>query len=816
MNVRRVLRVGGIVSALALLTSSCALTRGLAKEKPQIPPLPQTSLMFDDKGNFITSLHAGENRTLVPIANVPHIVRNAVIAIEDKGFYSHHGVDLKAIIRAAYENAKSGKIVQGGSTITEQLIKNTITGDDRTLNRKVREAVLAYQLENEWSKDRILQEYLNTVYFGEGAYGVEAAAQTYFDRPAKRLTLAQGALLAGLISSPASWDPVFHPKAARERRDQVLAIMLKLNMITRAAYEKASSRKVTLKLSNDRNQYAAAYFVDYVKRWFLGNPRFGATRQARYDRLFSGGLRIHTTVDLRLQKYAEDAINSILTYKNDPYGAMTVVDPRSGAIKAMVGGRNFFRGKFSHVNLATGDGGTGRQAGSAFKPFTLVTALQEGIPPQRTYPAPPSLEIPLPPGSVPPVWSVGNYDPTSGGGTLTIEQATIFSVNTVYAQIIMDAGPDNVVRTAKAMGITSKLRAVPSAVLGTNEVNTLEMASAFGTLATVGGHTPPIAVSKITDAAGQVIFQARPRLEQVVNPGVAWTVDQILQKVIQQGTGVAANIGRPAGGKTGTAQQWRDAWFVGFIPQLVAAVWVGFPQGQISMVSPTVRIYHVLGGTWPAQIWHAFMVNATRNLPVQDFAKPDVNFVSVRVDVTRNCLPNQWTLPKDIETVQFIAGTEPKKVCKEPTGPQLVTVPSVVGLSKSGATSTLQSYGFKVGVKEKNAPSAAPGTVLSQSPSAGTSAYQGSTVTITVASGRSPPPSTATVPNVVGKSRGDASSRLRSAGFSVAVIERWQCHPPDSCGAQPNVVWQQSPGGGSKAKLGSTVTIWVNKSRGTR
>ncbi len=814
MNARRLLRAAAVATVVALFASSCALTKGLVKEKPTIPPLPQTSMVFDDRGHLITTLHKGENRVLISLKQVPTVVKNAVIAIEDKSFYQHHGVDAKAILRAVYQNARSGRIVSGASTITEQLIKNTITGDDRTL--EIREAALAYQLENEWTKDHILDQYLNTVYFGQGAYGIQAAAETFFSKPARKLTLREGATLAGLISSPSRWDPVYHAKAALARRNQVLDSMLKLNMISETAHDKAKGAKLGLNLEDDQGHYAAAYFIDYVKRWFLGNPRFG-TKEERLARLFAGGLRIYTTIDLKLQRYAENAVNSVLAYPTDPYGAMTVIDPRNGAIRAMVGGRDFFKGKYSHVNLATGDGGTGRQAGSSFKPFTLVTAMEEGILPQRTYPAPPHLEIPLPPGSDPPVWDVSNYDPNEGAKQMTIEQATIFSVNTVYAQIIMDAGPENVVRTAKAMGITSKLLAVPSAVLGTNDVNTLEMASAYGTLATMGQRNPPTAVTKITDAAGKVIYQADPKAKQVLNPAVSWTATQILEKVIQQGTGVAANIGRPAAGKTGTAQLWRDAWFVGFVPQLVAAVWVGFPQGQISMAYPTVRITHVLGGTWPAQIWHAFMVNATRDLAVEDFQQPNVDFVSVRVDVGRNCLPNQWTLPKDIQIVQYIPGTQPTETCKEPSGPQRIPVPSVVGMSKETATTTLASYAFKVAVKEKSGTNAQPGTVLSQDPSAGTKLLQGSTVTITVAAGAGgpspPPPGDATVPSVIGLSRDAAINKLRSAGFNVSVVSQWQCHPPSSCNAQSNVVWRQSPSAGSKASPGSTVTIWVNKTQ---
>jgi len=541
---------------------------------------------------------------------------------------------------------------------------------------------------------------------------------------------------------------VFHPQIALARRGDVLGKMRKLGMIDQKTYQAAVTAKLGLDVEEEQ-RYPAAHFVEYVKQWFLANQRFGSTYAERYDRLFSGGLRVYTTIDLALQRDAENAVNHILAYKSDPYGAMTVIDPRTGEIRAMVGGRDFFaKQKFARLNLATG-GATGRQAGSSFKPFALITALERGISPQQRYPAPAHLDIPLP-GYVPPVWSVGNYDGAEAARSMTLEQATINSVNTVFAQLIMQVGAANVVRTAQRMGITSRLHAYPSAVLGTSEVNTLEMASAYGTLATLGKHTPPIAVSRIEDATGRVIYRAAPHLDQVVNPGVAWTTDQILQKVILGGTGTAANIGRPAAGKTGTAQNWTNAWFVGFVPQLTAAVWVGFPQGQVSMASPRVRIPHVLGGTWPAQIWHSFMVNATRGMPVETFPKPTIRYVNVAVDAGRGCRPNLFTLPTEIRVVRYIDGTQPTEICTEPTGPQQVALPSVVGKTDQVGSEILKSYGFQV-VLTGVAPGE-PGTVVAQDPPAGSIALQGTVVTLTVRPAPSPSPSPSPSPAPSGSS----------------------------------------------------------------
>jgi penicillin-binding protein 1A len=317
-------------------------------------------------------------------------------------------------------------------------------------------------------------------------------------------------------------------------------------------------------------------------------------------------------------------------------------------------------------------------------------------------------------------------------------------VNTVYAQVIMQVGPRAVVDTAHRMGITRRLRSVPSAVLGTNEVDTLDMASAFGTLATLGKHTPPTAVTKIIDDRGAVMYEAEPELEQVVSPAVAWTADRILQGVIRSGTGTAAKLDRPAAGKTGTAQEWSDAWFVGFTPQLVAAVWVGFPQARIRMVAPRTRILHVLGGTWPAEIWHAFMARAMQGLPRRGFKRPAFVYVDVRVDAKRWCLPNRWTLPIDIRVVHVLAGTQPNSWCTLPAGPQFVAVPSVVGLSQDVAVKILQSYGFGVQVLMQS-PGGPFNVVVSQDPGPGHKQLQGTMVSVTLAD--RPPPSPSPSPS---------------------------------------------------------------------
>ena len=722
------------------LLSACGVAR---LEDYRTRPLAQTTFVYAADGSVITTLHAREDRVVLGYDQMPESMRDAAVAIEDRRFYWHHGVDLQAIMRAAYQDAGSGQIVEGGSTITQQLVKNLYVGDADTFKRKLDEAILAWQLEDRMSKQQIITEYLNTVYFGEGAYGVEAAAETYFAEHAGDLTVAQAAMLAGLISAPNHFDPYVNPRGAHGRRNVVLRLMARQGFISRGERTRAVREPMRVHHNpvGQTDRYRYPYFVDYFKRWFLANPAFGRTRGDRERLLFTGGLHVVTTIDPNLQASAQTAVRSVLAYPGDPAGALTAIDPRTGYVRAMVGGNDADywadRGT-GRVNLATGAGGTGRQTGSAFKPFALVTALEAGISPDTVYAAPASIDINEGGGRI---WHVTNAE-GNGYGSMSLESATVDSVNTVYAQLIHQLGAAKVVETARRMGLRccesvgeprTPLVPYDSAVLGTNEVNTLEMASAYGTLAAGGQHLAPVPVVSVTDASGTVIWQAHPSPAQVVDPQVAATADDVLQQVVLYGTGSSANIGRPQIGKTGTAEHHANAWFIGAVPQLVAAVWVGFPKGNIPMEPPLTRI-PVLGGTWPAAIWRLFMLRASADMPVRQFPKPAVGYVSVPVDVTQEpyCLPNPFTLPAHIETVQFTNGTQPNTTCTTPTSLQVVTVPSVIGTTQRYAKKTLETAGFHV-VVELAQSTQPPGTVVTQSPSADTDSYQTTTVTITVA-----------------------------------------------------------------------------------
>ena len=742
-----------------LLGSLCSLVVvATACELPSIDqydplPLVQTSFLYAADGSLIAELHATEDRVVLHARDMSPFVRDAAVAIEDRRFYVHTGVDVRAIARAAVVNTRAGEVVEGGSTITQQLVKNLFVGDANTLRRKLDEASLALQLEDRLTKDRILTKYLNTVYLGQGAYGVQSAAQAYFSTEAADLSLGQSALLAGLIAAPNDFDPFVHPESAYGRRNVVLRMMQEQQMIGPAAYRAALREPIVLRRGESNDRYRYPYFVDYFKEWFLSNRAFGTTRQDRYKLLFTGGLQITTTLDPELQDYAETAIRGVLSYPNDPDGAMTVIDPRTGSVRAMVGGddADYWRdADAGRVNLATGAGGLGRQTGSAFKAYALVTALENGITPETVFPAPSSIDIPVEGGAI---WHVTNAE-GDGYGSMSLASATVNSVNTVYAQVIEQLGAAKVVETAERMGMrccprvsepSSPLSPYLSAVLGTNEANTLEMASAYGTLATGGAHVDPVPVLSVIGPQGMTLWEARPALQQVLEPEVASVANDILQDVVTYGTGHSAFIdGRPQIGKTGTAETHTNAWFVGAIPQLTAAVWVGFHEGQIPMEPPRTRTT-VFGGTWPASIWRLFMLHAAADLPVRDFPAPDIGYTSASVDVTQSppCLPNAFTLPQNIDALRFIQGTAPTEVCTSPTAVQDVAVPSVIGLDQGSATIALEDTGFYVDVRVEPS-TQPPGIVIYQSPSAGTQATQTTTITITVSQAAQPPSQTAT------------------------------------------------------------------------
>jgi 1A family penicillin-binding protein len=572
-------------------------------------PLPQTTFVYDRDGHLITTLHAGVNRTEVPLSGISRHLKDAVIALEDKDFYREPGVNFSAIVRAALVNLRNGRVEQGGSTITQQYVKNVYTGGQRTISRKIKEAILAQKLSQAYTKDQILGRYLNSVYFGRGAYGAEAAALTYFGVEASKLSIRQAALLAGLVRAPALYDPFRDPKGAKTRRDLALRAMAQQGYIT--WHQARANLAKPLRVKKGRSTSTpAAYFMDYVRRAL--QSRYG------YSGTFTGGLRVSTTLDRGMQRDAESAIATHLRTPGDPSAALVAVDPRSGEIRALVGGRNFDRVKF---NLATQ---AHRQTGSAFKPFTFVAALEQHIDPHAVMTGPPHLTIPDRRCQDPKKgdWEVSNYADESAG-TMPLLSALAHSVNTIFAQLVVGVGPDNVVNVAHRMGIKSRLSDVCSITLGSQAVTPLEMTSAYATLAAGGVRHAPRAIDEVKGPDGKVIGRPPAKGRRVLKRNVADVATFALQGVIQGGTGTAANIGRPAAGKTGTAQNYQDAWFCGYVPQLAACVWMGYPKTEDRPMQNVEGFAHVFGGSLPAMIWHDFMVKALLGSPPVDFATPD-------------------------------------------------------------------------------------------------------------------------------------------------------------------------------------------------
>jgi penicillin-binding protein 1A len=448
---------------------------------------------------------------------------------------------------------------------------------------------MALRLERRYSKDRILEMYLNQIYFGEGAYGIETAAQEYFGRHVWRLDLSQAATLAGLVASPSRYNPRAEPEASLLRRDWVLGRMATLGYISREEAAEARDQRITV-APREPQESQAAYFVDWLTRDI--RRRHGA------DALYRGGLNIETTLDLDMQHAAERAIAGVLNQPGDPQAALVSIDVKTGGILAMVGGRDFHR---SQVNLATGQGGTGRQAGSAFKPFVLAAALENGITPYDVYPAPGSITIQ---GDGAP-WNVSNFGGSSYG-SLSVRSATVSSVNTVYAQLIEEVGPEAVIDVAHSMGIRSDLPEVLSLTLGTAEVTPLDMASAFATFASGGIYRRPTGVRWITDSRGETVERADAGGRRAIPENVASQVTDILLDVVAGGTGTGAAIpGVAVAGKTGTAQNHADAWFCGYTSEVATCVWIGYARGQVPMTG--VHGIAVTGGSLPADIWRAFM-----------------------------------------------------------------------------------------------------------------------------------------------------------------------------------------------------------------
>jgi penicillin-binding protein 1A len=591
-------------TGVAAFRSSCSLA---AEHKIQ---LGSNSSVLAADGSQLGIVPADRQRDPVALAEMSPWLPKATIAIEDRRFWQHGALDYEAIARAALADLRAGRIVQGGSTIAEQLVRNLYigTGAPMSLEGKLDEACLAVKLAQVWPKEHILRAYLNQIYYGERAYGTEAAAETYFSRAAARLTLPQAALLAGLPQAPTAYDPFRRPAQARARRAEVLSALRTNGDLSQSRYRRALRAPLELHRGRRSSKSAQSNFFRYVTS--LLDRRYGAARAG------TGGLRVATTLSPRLQRAGATAIASHLVTPGDPAAALVAIDPRTGAIKAMT---SLVPGtRQPAFNLAAQ---AHRQAGSAFKTFTLTAALEDGISLDSVWTGPPSITIPdlrcL--GATGP-WQVHNYADESAG-TMPLVQAIAHSVNTIFAQVVVRVGPDRVAAVAHRMGITSRLQPVCSITLGSQAVTPLEMTDAFATLADGGVRHAPFAIRQVRSPDGLLLRRRSGHSRVAVPQDVADQVTYALQHVITEGTGTAADIGRPAAGKTGTGENFQDGWFCGYVPQLAACVWFGYPQGEIPMID-VEGFSGVFGGSLPALIWHDFMTTALARLPVENFTVP--------------------------------------------------------------------------------------------------------------------------------------------------------------------------------------------------
>jgi membrane peptidoglycan carboxypeptidase len=715
----------------------------------QASPLAQQSRILAADGSVIATFYS-ENRIVVPLSKIAPVMQKAQVAIEDYRFYEHGGVDLKGIVRAAVTNASSDE-TQGASTLTQQFVKLTLqenalyAGDAeaaaaavrKSLARKIQEAKYAVALEQKLTKPQILEGYLNIAYYGDGAYGVEAAARHYFSTTAAKLTLPQAATLAGIVQSPTYLDPTTNPKASLARRNVVLKRMLDTRVITQADHDKAVTTKLALKLSKTGNGCDAskyAFFCDYVYRTILNDKAFGGTQDERRQLVKRGGLTVRTTLDPRVQKDAQNAVHKRVPAKNksDVASAISVIEPGTGKVLAMAQskpyGRNAKKGETS-VNLNVDrlyGGGSGFQTGSTFKAVTLAAALEDGRALRSLVDAPsggtPFYKRDFKAGSCtdlrPEVYKPFNAEGHERGN-MTLIDATRHSVNTAFVKLEAEIGICDVADMADRLGIhlasptdvaqpggqpSEKLRPYGSLTLGSETVAPLSMASAYATFAADGMYCAPMPITSVTTRDGTLSKTLKPSCERAMDEGIARGVTVALQSVITSGTGRGASIGRPAGGKTGTTNGSTDVWFAGYTPQMAAAVWVGHQDDVKPLRHFTLagRSYGtVYGATIPAPIWADFMRAALKGQPVEQFGQ---------------------TTDKILNGVR-------------------VTVPDVAGSSVDAATAALAAVGLTATVSQTGVASDQPvGAVAGTDPAGGSRVTPGTSVTLFLSIGPQAPP----------------------------------------------------------------------------
>jgi penicillin-binding protein 1A len=658
-------RGGRITFILALLLVAVVLGgAGVAFYFTMVFDLPRLTTLKDYTPYIISEVYSEdgvlmgeffvERRTVIPLSQMPRLLPKAFIAAEDARFFEHRGIDYRRILAAAFRNIEALDVVQGGSTITQQIAKSFFLSPERSFTRKVKEAILAQRIEHYLTKNEILFLYLNQIYLGEGAYGVAAAANTYFGKPVQDLTLAECAILAGLPPSPNNLSPLRNPKKARERQLYVLGRMVERKMITKDQAQKAQAEQVTLRPRGPRGYHDAPYVVEQVRQYV--EQKYGK------EVLYKRGLKIYTTINSHMQKIAEQAVQKGLEEfekregkgkdKEQVQGALIALDPTTGFIGAMVGGRDFSSSQFNRATQAK------RQAGSAFKPIVYAAALDKGFTPATIIVDEPFSYIDVP-GKEP--WQPQNFD-REFWGPITFRKALTFSRNVATVKIAQSIGVDYLTDYATNLGIRTKLEPNLSLALGSANVTLLDLTKAYGVFASQGYRAEPVLISQIQDKDGNVLEETEPSSVEVISPQTAYQITSLMQSVIQEGTGQRARaLGRPAAGKTGTTNDTRDAWFIGYVPQkIVAGAWVGYdiekPLGS-----------HETGAVAALPIWLEFMKGAVADLPVEGFPIPDgVVFAKVDKETGEPVATMGWAKSGKTIFECFKEGTEPLEISRLP------------------------------------------------------------------------------------------------------------------------------------------------------
>ncbi len=660
-----------LIVLIAGSTAAFIYVSQCAKDLPDISKLSfspeQSSQIFDYKGNLITNVYAFENRVYVPLDKISDVAKKAVIAEEDERFYKHGALDYKGIMRALWEDLRYGRVVQGGSTITQQLARSLFLTQERTVKRKVKEALLAIELEKKFTKDQILEMYLNEVYFGAGAYGIESAAETYFGKHASELTLPEAAMLAGVIKAPSDINPFVNLKAAKEAQKIVLAKMADVGYISEKEAQEAYNAPLKFAQKKEVGDNMG-YVIDYVKQKVA--EKFGEKM------LYEGGLKIYTTIRPELQKAGTEAINDVLTKAEDegifpkgkknhlgviqPQSSLLALDTKTGAVLAMVGGRDYNNTKYNRVFAL-------KQPGSSFKIFDYTSAIAAG----SLAPSSIILSAPYQVKTVTGVWEPHEWiGEDKYFGDMSVYRALALSSNICAAKVSQRIGLNTVIYFARKFGITTPLKPYPSIAIGSFEVKQIEMADAYAALGDGGVRHPPYVIRKIVSSNGQVLYQHKDNSYRVVSPQVAYIMNKIFSYVMS--TEVNARIkGLPAAGKTGSTDNWTDAWFDGYTPNISVSVWVGPDSKEVTF--PGVLN---AGMRFPAMIWHKFMLKAMNEFPKDDFAKPKDGLTVARVYDNSGYRTGSNTSKKGTTVYSFLPDAVPPldiranglvtvKVCKD-------------------------------------------------------------------------------------------------------------------------------------------------------